>query len=247
MKPQNGQDYWVPGVRAVQLLLRRNPDRLMGIWRLKDSHSGRDEIETIAKQLGVEIHTASMKTLNDRFANVAHQGVCARVKPTEYAAWQDVLACDDGLIVAVDQVTDPRNFGAILRSAECLGATAALTTKNRAARLGPIVAKTAAGASEVLPVAMESNLARAIRDAQDCGYQIVGADLDGVSPDRIDFAQPTVIVIGAEGRGLRRLTKSLCDTVVTIPILGTVESLNAASAASVILYEACRQRQKDTK
>ena len=132
-----------------------------------------------------------------------------------------------------------------MRSAECLGSWR--TTKNRAARLGPIVAKTAAGASEVLPVAMESNLARAIREAKDHGYQVVGADLDGASPDRIDFLQPTVIVIGAEGRGLRRLTKSLCDAVVTIPILGAVESLNAASAASVILYEACRQRQKHTK
>ena len=117
----------------------------------------------------------------------------------------ELLEHENPLIVAVDQVTDPRNLGAILRAGEGMGVTGALVTKNRCARLGPTVSKTSAGASELLPVAMEANLARSLRRAQDAGLQIVGADFDGLAPAQIDLTIPTVLVIGAEGRGIRRL------------------------------------------
>ena len=238
-------EYWIPGVRAIEVLVREQPDRIIGIWYAGAPAGRRDALLDEARKHAIEVHEGKMKSLNERFTGVQHQGICARVKPVDYTDWQSLVDTDNGLLIAVDQVTDPRNFGAILRSAECLGAHGALTTKNRAARLGPIVAKTSAGASELLPVAIESNLARALRHAKASGYQVIGADFDGVSPDLLDMRGPTVLVIGAEGQGLRRLTRELCDGIATIPQTGVVQSLNAASAASILIYEAARQRQKE--
>lgn len=238
-------EYWIPGVRAIEVLVHRQPERVIGIWHAGTTSDRFDGLLDEARAAGIQVYAAKMKSLNERFTSVQHQGICASVKPIDYADWQTLVDVDDGLLVAVDQVTDPRNFGAILRSAECLGANGALTTKNRAARLGPIVAKTSAGASEFLSVAMESNLARSLRHAQEAGYQVIGADFGGVAPDKIDFRGPTVLVIGAEGQGLRRLTRELCDGIATIPQTGVIRSLNAASAASILIYEAVRQRQKE--
>jgi len=242
---KNGaNEYWVPGIRAVETLIQHQPERILGVWQSGDEHRNRARIVAQAQSLHIPVHTASIKKLNERFPRVQHQGICARVEPSEYASWSELLAVDNALIVAVDQVTDPRNFGAILRSAEAMGATGALTTRNRAARINSTVSKTSAGASEVLPVAMESNLARALRAAQELGFQIVGADLDGQAPSKIDLTGPTVIVVGAEGRGLRRLTKEICDEIATVPLCGKIESLNASVAAGILVYEVSRQRQK---
>ena len=247
MKKQGASgEYWVPGVRAIEILVRQQPERVMGIWYTGVPAGRRAAIIEGARALKIDVFESKMATLNERFVGVQHQGICARVKPVDYVAWRRLLDHPNGLLVAVDQVTDPRNFGAILRSAEGLGAHGALTTKNRAARLGPIVAKTSAGASELLPVAIESNLARALRLAQESGFQIIGADFEGVAPVELDMTRPTVIVIGAEGQGLRRLTRELCDAIATISLEGAVQSLNAASAASILLYEAVRQRQNSS-
>ena len=147
-------EYWIPGVRAIEVLVREQPDRIIGIWYAGAPAGRRDALLDEARKHAIEVHEGKMKSLNERFTGVQHQGICARVKPVDYTDWQSLVDTDNGLLIAVDQVTDPRNFGAILRSAECLGAHGALTTKNRAARLGPIVAKTSAGASELLPVAI---------------------------------------------------------------------------------------------
>jgi 23S rRNA (guanosine2251-2'-O)-methyltransferase len=237
-------EYWIPGIRAVEMALQQQPERLIGLWYSGEHEGARGRLIERAEAFGVPTHSTTMRKLSEQFQNVQHQGVAARVHPTKYADWGALLTAECGLLVAIDQVTDPRNFGAILRSAEAMGATGALTTSNRAARLGPTVSKTSAGASELLPVAMVPNLARALRQAQTLGYQVIGADLDGQSPSTLDFTSPTVIVIGGEGKGLRRLTKDLCDGVCTIPTPGRVQSLNAASAASILFYEALRQRSQ---
>ena len=241
-----GQEFWIPGIRAVENILTHSPERILGIWHVGESQGSRSDLIEKAHMLNISVHVASMKKLSERFPKVQHQGICARVTPSEYVPWRHLLECSDPLLIAVDQVTDPRNFGAILRSAEAMGATGALTTRNRAARLNSTVSKTSAGASEILPVAMESNLARALRAAQEMGFQVIGADLDGQSPCTLDFSRPTVIVVGAEGKGLRRLTKEVCDQVVTIPLTGKIESLNASVAAGILVYEASRQRSKKT-
>jgi 23S rRNA (guanosine2251-2'-O)-methyltransferase len=122
------------------------------------------------------------------------------------------------------------------------GGTGALVTRDRCARPGPTVSRTSAGASEILPVALETNLSRALAAADEAGLQIVGADLDGVAPWEVDWTRPTVLVIGAEGTGLRRLTREACHAIATIPLVGRTESLNASAAAAALLYEAARQR-----
>lgn len=232
----------VAGVRAVEALLRHAPDRLLSVEHTDDVSGARARVLEACAARGVPTRIRSPKQLDALADGLRHQGVLAHARPAPYAAWADLVARPDALLLAVDQVTDPRNLGAMLRSAEALGASGALLTTNRCARLGPVVTRTSAGAAELLPVAIETNLARALRAAQAAGLQVVGADLDGAPPDRIDWSRPSVLVIGAEGRGLRRLTRELCDATATIPLSGVTESLNAAVAASVLLYAAVHQR-----
>ena len=214
------------------------------LWVADDEHGPRSELTELAELNGVSIRKCSKRQLDARLPGARHQWIAAEINPADYVDWPELLEHENPLVVAVDQVTDPRNLGAILRSGEGMGVTGALLTRNRCARLGPTVAKTSAGASELVPVAMEANLARSLRQAQQSGLQIVGADFDGVPPSTIDLTGPTVLVIGAEGRGLRRLTRETCDTIATIPMSGLTDSLNAGTAAGIMIYEACRQRRE---
>ena len=233
----------IAGVRAIEALLRHAPRRLIEVHHVEDSSGGARArlLESLAT-CGVPLRPVTAHKLDLLADGLRHQGLVALARPAEYVPWETLLTDARALLLAVDQVTDPRNLGAMLRSAEAMGATGALLTTNRCARLGPVVARTSAGASELLDVALETNLARALRQAQAGGVQVLGADLDGVPPMAVDFNRPTVLVIGAEGSGLRRLTRETCDALVTIPLVGATESLNAAVAASVLLYEAARQR-----
>lgn len=232
----------VPGIRAVEAMLDHQPGRVKSLRYVGARDGSRGRLLARAEELGIETRETTEKAIAERLGDLRTQGVVAVVEPAGYCSWSALLEADAPLLLAADQITDPRNLGAILRAAEAMGATGALLTSNRCARLGPTVTRTSAGASELLPVAMETNLARALRAAGDAGLQIVGADLDGQPPHQIDLARPTVIVIGAEGRGLRRLTRSCCDAIATIPLGGLTESLNAATAAAILVYEAARQR-----
>ncbi len=228
-------------------LLDHAPHRVVEIMYSGELTGARGEAIEQAQRIGISVRAVSSRNLDERVEGIRHQGVVALVSPAEYADWTELYSESDALIVAVDQVTDPRNLGALLRSAEAMGATGALLTSNRCARLGPVVARTSAGGSELLPVSIETNLVRSLKSAQAAGVQVVGADLDGVSPAQVDFARPTILVIGAEGKGLRRLTRETCDLIVTIPLTGLTESLNAASAGSILVYEAARQRLDDVE
>lgn len=221
-------------------LLKHAPERVQRLQMKKDG-AGREALVALAEQQGVSIQWSKRVELE----GVVHQGVIAWVVPAEYRPWAELLATPPmagraPLLFAADQITDPRNLGAILRSAEALGLNGALLTRSRCARLGPTVTKTSAGASELLPVALEANLARSLREAREAGFQVIGADMTGEAPTRLDWSGPTVIVVGAEGHGLRRLTRDLCDQIVAIPQLGETESLNASVAASILFYEARR-------
>ncbi len=232
----------IPGVHAVETLLMHAPERLVRVLHSGTLDGGRGRVVQAAKAAGVPTGKATTERLDALAGGVRHQGIVALAQPPEYADWHALIADPKALLLALDQVTDARNFGAILRSAEAMGATGALVTSNRCARLGPAATRTSAGASELLPVAMETNLGRALEAAKKAGMWVIGADLDGQAPATIDLSVPTVLVIGAEGKGLRSRTKALCDVVATIPISGRTESLNAAVAASVLIYEAARQR-----
>ena len=234
----------VPGVRAVEALLAHEPHRIKALLLAGDRNGARGRVADTAEQLGVPIRRASMKALAERVDALRHQGVVALVEPADYVAWESLLAHPNPLILAVDQVTDPRNLGAMLRAGEAQGVTGALITRSRCARLGPTVTRTSAGASELMPVAMESNLARALDAAKAAGLLVIGAALDGQAPRAVDLTGPTIIVVGSEGRGLRRLTREHCDHLVTIPLAGRTESLNAATAAAILFYEVMNQRSR---
>ena len=201
-------------------------------------------LDTRTRAAGIEVHKASQDRLGRLAAGQRHQGLIAEIVPRPPADWASLLEEPDGLLLAFDQVTDPHNLGAALRSAEAFGAHGAMVTRNRCARPGPVVARTSAGASELLPIAVETNLARSLRQAQASGFRVIAADLDGPAPEAVDLTGPLVVVVGAEGRGLRRLTRELCDLRVTIPMAGLTESLNASVAAAVMLYEVARQRRQ---
>jgi len=172
-----------------------------------------------------------------------HQGIVAEVDPYPYADPRGLLSTPDALVVALDEVQDPRNLGAVCRSAEAAGATGLVIPERRSAGVTAAACKASAGAVEHLPVARVSNLADWLAIAKDQGAWIHGAEARASTPhDRADLTGKVVLVLGSEGRGLRRRVADGCDLLVSIPVRGRVGSLNVASAAAVILYEAARQR-----
>ncbi len=228
----------IPGVRAVEALLEHAPERIQRIIYRGRLAGARARLLRRAKDLGIRCEEGDPNA----YTKERSQGIIALARSAEYLPWSQLLELqqEGSLLLALDQVTDPQNMGAILRSAEALGAAGLLITKDRCARLGPAVTRSSAGASELLPVAMEINLARALSQAREAGFQILGADMKGQAPWSLDWRRPTVLVIGAEGQGLRRLSRAACDQLVSVPLKGRTASLNASAAAAILIYEARR-------
>ena len=181
------------------------------------------------------------RTLTELAGTRDHQGVVARVEPFRYADAYE-LAAGEPLLVALDQVTDPRNLGAVIRSAEGAGATGVILPAHNSARVTPAVARSSAGAVEHLPVAVVPNLARYLNEVKGPRLWVYGADAAGISMADADLSGGLSLVFGAEGKGIRPLVRRACDASVSIPLSGRVESLNVSVAAAVLLYEARRQR-----
>jgi 23S rRNA (guanosine2251-2'-O)-methyltransferase len=172
-----------------------------------------------------------------------HQGLVAEVDPYPYADGDALLERENALLVALDQIQDPQNLGAVCRSAEAAGAAGVVIPERRAAAVTPAACKASAGAVEHLPVARVRNLADWLAAAKEAGAWIYGAEGSAPSPyTQVDFAGRAVIVLGSEGKGLRPRVADTCDALVSIPMRGTVGSLNVAAAAAVLLFEAMRQR-----
>ncbi len=173
----------------------------------------------------------------------SHQGVCAEVAPFRYAGAEELLAGAQPLILALDQVQDPQNLGAIARSAECAGAAGLVIPERRSAEVTPAVCKASAGAIEHLPVAKARNLVDFLAQAKRAGLWCYGADAGGdVAYDAVDFGGPIVLVLGSEGKGLRPRVASACDALVSIPLHGSIASLSVSAAASILLFAAVRHR-----
>ena len=206
-------------------------------------------LAALAKEAGAVVVPVDRRKLDQMSPTGAHQGVIAAVAAHEYASVEDILALaaernEAPLIVICDELSDPHNLGAILRSAECAGAHGVIIPKRRSVGLTAVVAKTSAGAVEYLPVARVSNIANTIRELKDKGVWIYGTAADGASAlYRTDLTGPSAIVIGNEGEGMSRLVRESCDVLVSIPMKGRISSLNASAAATVLLYEALRQRE----
>jgi 23S rRNA (guanosine2251-2'-O)-methyltransferase len=226
----------------VAAILRHQRGRLVRVLTEGEARGNRGQLLDELRAAGVPIQVGAEGELDRASGGERHQGLVGWVRPASFVDWGTLCAAPDPLLVAFDQVTDPHNFGAILRSAEAFGATGALITRKRCARPGPTVTRASAGAAELIALAEEPNLARALRAASRAGLQILGADLSGEPPRALDLTRPTVLVVGAEGPGLRRLTREACDTLVRIPLSGCTESLNASVAAGVLLYEIAQQR-----
>lgn len=172
-----------------------------------------------------------------------HQGVVAEVDPYPYADRNALLRVEGALIVALDQVQDPRNLGAVARSAEAAGAAGLVILERRSAEVTPVACKTSAGAVEHLPVARVRNLADWLAEAKEAGFWIWGADADAEqAPWDVDLCGPTVLVLGGEGKGIRPRVASACDGQIAFPQRGKTASLNVSAAATALLFEAVRQR-----
>lgn len=208
--------------------------------------AGIDEIRQLAAAAGVPVRSTAREKLDRQSARGAHQGVVATAAPFRYAELPEVLRAADGrersLVVVLDHVTDPGNLGAVIRSVEVAGGDAVVIPRDRAASIGPVAHKASAGATAHLPVVQVGNVARALGDLKDAGYWVAGADERGVQDLwHAPLNGRLVLVLGAEGSGLARLTRERCDFLVGIPVAGRVSSLNVAQAASVLAFEWVRQ------
>ena len=203
------------------------------------------DIVRMAREAGVVVQFVERCRLDQIYP--AHQGLLAFRSARAYATIEDILARarergEEPLVVVLDQVTDPHNLGAIIRSSECAGAHGVVIPERRAAGLTPACEKAAAGALAHLPVARVKNLNRALEELKRAGLWIVAAALEGENALTADLSGPLALVIGSEGEGISRLTLSLCDRRVTLPMLGKISSLNASVAAGVLLYQVVRAR-----
>lgn len=193
---------------------------------------------------GVLVHEARPEAIESRCGSASHQGICAEVDSYHYAGAAELLAKPDPLIVALDELEDPQNVGAICRTAECVGATGVVLPERRSAEVTPAVCKASAGAVEHLPIARVRNLADFLVDAKEAGCWCYGAaaEADAEPYDRPDYRGGVVLVLGAEGKGLRRRVAQSCDALVALPLRGQVGSLNVSAAAAALLYEILQRR-----
>lgn len=208
-------------------------------------------IASTARAGGVVVVEADRRKLDAMSRTKAHQGVIALAAVREYATVEEILknAEEKGekpLLVVCDEISDPHNLGAIIRTAECAGAHGVIIPKRRSAGLTAIVGKTSAGAVSYLPVARVPNLVATLQELKEKGVWIYGTAAEGSSSlYKTDLRDPAAIVIGSEGDGMSRLTRENCDFLVSIPLQGKISSLNASAAAAVLLYEAVRQRLEE--
>lgn len=239
----------VYGLHAVRAVLARRPADVLrlSIAAARDDARVR-ELRELAAAKGVKAAPASAESLDAETGGAAHQGVVAEVRPSaplNENSLLDLLTAQSraALVLVLDGVSDPHNLGACLRTADAAGATAVVAPRDRAAGLTPVVRKVAAGAAETMPFAQVTNLARALRDMKAAGLWIAGTAEDGEKGlFEADLTGPLALVMGSEGKGIRRLTRECCDFTVSLPMRGSVGSLNVSVAAGIALYEALRQR-----
>lgn len=237
------------GFHAVQAALEAPVSRVAEIWLADERFDSRvNAIITAAKQQDVALHKVSKQVLDDKLPEVSHQGCIARVQPLANLDEEDLDRILDNLqeppfLLILDGVQDPHNLGACLRTAEAAGVHAILAPKDRATSLTPTAIKISSGAAERLPFIQVTNLARVLRELRERGIWLVGTSGDSeMTLYQADLKGPLGVILGAEGRGIRRLTREHCDQVVFIPMQGHAESLNVSVAAGVCLFEADRQR-----
>jgi 23S rRNA (guanosine2251-2'-O)-methyltransferase len=237
------------GLHAVRGVLARQPGRIAQLYVQRGREDARvTEILNLAREQKLRVEQRSVQELDQLSGGERHQGVVARMTPSQALGEGALDAILDGarqpLLLVLDGVQDPHNLGACLRTADAVGVNAIIVPRDRAAGLSAVVRKVAAGAAETVPLIQVVNLARTLRWLKERGLWILGTDGEAQkSLHEVDLGMPLALVMGAEGAGLRRLTREQCDLLVKIPMQGVVESLNVSVATGVLLYEALRQRR----
>ncbi|ERP96372.1 23S rRNA (guanosine-2'-O-)-methyltransferase [Marinobacter sp. ES-1] len=241
------QEY-VFGWHAVDAVLKREPERLRQVWIQTGRQDKRVKSVTDALDgLGVRWKVVHRRELDERVSGV-HQGIVAAVAESREWTEDDLLAQLSNsdkppFLLVLDGVTDPHNLGACMRTADAVGVQAVIVPKDKSASLTPVARKVACGAAETVPFVRVTNLARFLRELKDLGVWLIGtAGEADAGLYQADFKGPVALVMGAEGKGMRRLTREHCDQLINIPMQGHVDSLNVSVATGVCLYEALRQR-----
>lgn len=240
----------VYGIHAVTTLLQRSPDQVVELWVMKGRDDQRiNRILELAQEQGLDIREADKGLLNQKAEEGNHQGVMAWRKPVQNKTEKhldDILDNLTGtpLILILDGVTDPHNLGACLRTADAAGVQLVIAPKDKSAPLNATASKVACGAAEAVPYIQVTNLARTMKELQERGIWIVGTAGEATqSLYQQDLTGPVALVMGAEGAGMRRLTREHCDYLINIPMAGEVSSVNVSVATGICLFEAVRQRR----
>lgn len=236
----------VAGRNPVMEVLNGDRD-VERIFIAEGSEGSISKIVAIAREQGVIVDFVPKEKIDAMAPDAKHQGVVAKVSEYKYSTMEDVMgraaaSGEDPFLIILDEITDPHNLGAIIRTAECVGAHGIIIPKRRACSLTQTVALSAAGAIEKMPVVQVTNLARTIDDLKKQGLWIAAADMDGENYMKANLDGPIAIVIGNEGKGVGRLVKEKCDFVLSIPMKGSINSLNASNAAAILMYGVRRAR-----
>lgn len=246
--PNKQQEQWLYGIHAVQSLLKTDARQIKEIRLLRGRNDQRlQKIQALARTHDIQWQWASRSEL-DQLVDGNHQGVVALSLPVDIAdeRYLESLVAgleQDALLLVLDGITDPHNLGACLRTADAVRVQAVITTRDRAVGITPVVRKVASGAVDTVPFIVVTNLARTLEYLKTAGLWIIGTDASaGDLIYDVDMTGPMALVVGAEGKGMRRLTRETCDRLVKLPMAGQVGSLNVSVAVGVCLYEIRRQR-----
>lgn len=243
------QNEWLYGLHAVDAVLATEPERIIEIFALKGRNDDRlNDAVNQARRFGISVQFCHRKVLDDKVSGEQHQGIVAKAKPGRVLDENDldrlIEQNQSPLFLVLDGVTDPHNLGACLRTANAAGASAVIVPKDKSAGLTGTARKVACGAAETTPFIQVTNLSRTLKAMQGQGVWVIGTA--GEATQEIYDATlkgPMALVMGAEGKGMRRLTRETCDELVKLPMAGSVSSLNVSVATGVCLYEMVRQRR----
>lgn len=230
------------GRNAVTEALKSDREIDTLILMRNNNNPALSRLASMAKEKGAVVKEVDSKKLDFMCGGANHQGVAAYVAAHEYSSVDEILAYAEEkgeapFIVVCDEIEDPHNLGAIIRTAECAGVHGVIIPKRRSASLNFTVGKTSAGALEYMRVARVSNLASTIDELKEKGCWVYGADMDGTDYKKTDFSGAVVLVIGSEGKGIGKLIRQKCDAIVSLPMKGNINSLNASVAAGILMYE----------
>lgn len=242
------KEEFIAGRNPVAEALRSG--RALNKVMVQDGARGVTEIIAAAREKGVAVEFVKSDKLDKLAQGVRHQGVVAYAAPVEFKTLEDALkkAAAKGeapFLLLLDELQDPQNLGALIRTADAAGVHGILLPKRRSCPLNAVVAKISAGAVEYVPVIQIGNIVQQLKDLKKQGFWVAGADMYGEPYTKANLTGPLVLVIGAEGKGLGRLVKENCDIIVSLPMQGGVNSLNAAAAGAVLMYEVVRQRGQE--